>query len=148
MTNAKPSETFNFALVGHAGDGKTSLGEAILHAAGARAELGSVTNGSSCLNHLPEEKERHHTISSAVYGFDWNGRHLTLVDTPGDSNFHVITSYSIHYTKLYEMLSSPPRWFARSTRRSQARSRSGSPDTSSAISASVRWPVRPSEQSR
>ncbi len=96
MTNAKPSETYNFALVGHAGDGKTSLGEAILHAAGARAELGSVTNGSSCLNHLPEEKERHHTISSAVYGFDWNGRHLTLVDTPGDSNFQAEGRIALH----------------------------------------------------
>ena len=36
MKNTKPSDTYSFALVGHAGDGKTSLGEAILHASGAR----------------------------------------------------------------------------------------------------------------
>jgi elongation factor G len=96
MKNTKPSETYNFALVGHAGDGKTSLGEAILHAAGARNTLGRVTDGSSCLNHLPEEKERHHTISSAVYAFDWNGRHLTLVDTPGDSNFAAEGRIALH----------------------------------------------------
>ena len=96
MKNVKPSETYNFALVGHAGDGKTSLGEAILHVSGARGELGRVTDGTSCLNHLPEEKERQHTISSAIYGFDWNGRHLTLVDTPGDSNFQAEGRIALH----------------------------------------------------
>ncbi len=96
MKNTKPSETYNFALIGHAADGKTSLGEAILHAAGARNTLGRVTDGTSCLNHLPEEKERHHTISSAIYAFDWNGRHLTLVDTPGDSNFQAEGRIALH----------------------------------------------------
>ncbi|MDH3684784.1 MAG: elongation factor G [Myxococcales bacterium] len=77
----------SFALIGHAGDGKTTLGEALLHTAGATAELGSVTDGTSVLDHGPEEKERHHTLSSSVFSFDWQGFHLTLVDTPGDPNF-------------------------------------------------------------
>jgi elongation factor G len=87
MRNVKVSDTHNFALVGHSGDGKTSLGEALLHVAGATHALGSVSDGTSVLNYLPEEKERQTTISSSVYAFDWNGKHLTLVDTPGDSNF-------------------------------------------------------------
>jgi elongation factor G len=87
MKNVKVSDTRNFALVGHSGDGKTSLGEAILHATGASSSLGSVVEGTSRLNFLPEEKERHTTISSSIFGFDWNDLHLTLVDTPGDSNF-------------------------------------------------------------
>ncbi len=87
MNNNKVGDTYNFALVGHSGDGKTSLGEAILHTAGATHELGSVIAGTSSLNFLPEERERHTTISSSIYGFDWNEKHLTLVDTPGDSNF-------------------------------------------------------------
>lgn len=77
----------SFALVGHAGDGKTSLGEALLHITGATGTLGSVTDGTSVLDHSPEEKERHHTLSSSIYSFDWNGFHITLVDTPGDPNF-------------------------------------------------------------
>ena len=77
----------SFALVGHAGDGKTSLGEALLHTAGATSTLGSVTDGTSVLDHGPEEKERHHTLSSAIFSFDWDGFHVTLVDTPGDPNF-------------------------------------------------------------
>ena len=53
MKNVKVEDTRNFAIVGHAGDGKTSLGEALLHGAGATQTLGSVTEGSSVLNHLP-----------------------------------------------------------------------------------------------
>ena len=87
MKDVKVSDTHNYALVGHAGDGKTSLGEAILHAVGATRELGSVEAGSSVLNHLPEEKERKSTLSSSVFSYDAGGKHFTLVDTPGDSNF-------------------------------------------------------------
>jgi elongation factor G len=87
MQNVDAAHTRNFALIGHAGDGKTSLGEALLHATGAVKELGSVDGGTSHLDVGPEEKERHHTLGTHVYGFDWNGLHLTLVDTPGDPNF-------------------------------------------------------------
>lgn len=88
MQNVESQNTRNFALIGHAGDGKTSLGEAILHAAGAIPELGRVDDGSSVLNYLPEEKDGHTaSISAHVYGFDWNDNHLSLVDTPGDRNF-------------------------------------------------------------
>jgi len=79
----------NFALIGHSHDGKTSLAEALLHAAGATHEIGRVDEGTSHLDTLPEEKEGHnrHTISSAVFGFEHEGKRLTLVDTPGDPNF-------------------------------------------------------------
>ncbi len=87
MQNVDAAHTRNFALIGHAGDGKTSLGEALLHSTGAVKELGSVDTGTSHLDSTPEEKERHHTLGAHVYGFDWNGLHLTLVDTPGDPNF-------------------------------------------------------------
>ncbi len=96
MKNVKVSDTHNFAVVGHAAHGKTSLGEAVLHAAGATNVLGKVTDGSSTLNHLPEEKERQTTISSTIYVFDWNDKHLTLVDTPGDPNFQADGRVALH----------------------------------------------------
>ncbi len=89
MQNVERQHTRNFALIGHAGDGKTSLGDAILHAAGATDELGRVDDGSSLLNYLPEEKDGHiASISAHVFSFDWEGNFLSLVDTPGDRNFH------------------------------------------------------------
>lgn len=88
MQNVGIENTRNFALIGHAGDGKTSLGESLLHRAGVIHSLGTVDGGSSVLNCLPEERNGHTTsISSHLYVFDWEGTHLTLVDTPGDPNF-------------------------------------------------------------
>ena len=87
MKDVKVNDTHCFALIGHTGDGKTSLGEAILHRAGATTSLGIVTEGTSHLSTLPEEKERQSTLTSSIFGFEWSGKHLTLVDTPGDSNF-------------------------------------------------------------
>ena len=87
MKNVKVNDTRNFALIGHAGDGKTALGEAILFASGATKTLGSVGDGSSSLNYLPEEKARESSITSGIYSFDADGKHFSLVDTPGDSNF-------------------------------------------------------------
>ena len=82
MKDVQVSDTHNFAIVGHSGDGKTSVGEALLHSAGATRALGSVTEGTSVLNHQPEEQERHTTITSAIYSFDAGGKYFTLVDTP------------------------------------------------------------------
>ncbi len=56
-------------------------------AAGAVRAPGRVDDGSSVLLTQPEEKERKSTFSSATFGFDWQGKHLTLIDTPGDPNF-------------------------------------------------------------
>lgn len=96
MQNVEVARTRSFALIGHAADGKTSLGEALLHAAGAVPTLGSVDAKTSHLDHTPEEKERHHTLACSVYGFDWNGHHLTLVDTPGDPNFQAEGAVALH----------------------------------------------------
>jgi elongation factor G len=87
MKDVKVNDTHCFALIGHTGDGKTSLGEAFLHRAGATTSLGVVSDGTAHLSTLPEEKERQSTLTSAIFGFDWAGKHLTLVDTPGDTNF-------------------------------------------------------------
>src|SRR5206468_4796180 len=87
MKDIKVSDTHNYAIVGHAHDGKTSLGEAILHSSGATHALGSVAAGTSVLNILPEEKERKTTMTSCAFSYDAGGKHFTLVDTPGDSNF-------------------------------------------------------------
>jgi elongation factor G len=87
MGNVEVSKRRNFAIVGHSGDGKTSLGEALLHQAGATPSQGSVDDGSSSLDYTPEEKERHHTLHSSVFSFEHDGHAITLVDTPGDPNF-------------------------------------------------------------
>jgi elongation factor G len=86
--NVQVENTRNFAIIGHSGDGKTTLGESLLHRAGVTETVGSVDDGSSLLNYLPEERDGHiASVSSHIFGFDYSDKHMTLVDTPGDPNF-------------------------------------------------------------
>jgi elongation factor G len=77
----------NVALVGHRGSGKTSLNEAILFQAGAINRLGSVADGTTVSDAAPDEKARQMSISSSLASFDWDGRKINLLDTPGEPSF-------------------------------------------------------------
>jgi elongation factor G len=81
------SQVRNFALVGHGGDGKTTLADSLVMAAGVTNRLGDVEQGSSFMNYLPEEKARRITISASVCSFEKDGLQVTVIDTPGDANF-------------------------------------------------------------
>ncbi|HRX85752.1 MAG TPA: elongation factor G [Phycisphaerae bacterium] len=77
----------NIALIGHAGSGKTSLAEAMLHKTGATNRLGSVTDGTSILDFADDEKEASHSIDSAMCYVTHQGKHINIVDTPGGTDF-------------------------------------------------------------
>ena len=79
--------TTSFALTGHSGDGKTTLADSLLMAAGVTNRLGSVEDGSSYMNWLPEEKARRLTISASLCSFEHEGQLITAIDSPGDTNF-------------------------------------------------------------
>ena len=77
----------NIALAGHAGAGKTTLFEALLHAGGAIQTAGSVERGTTVSDHDPMEKERRHSMNSAIASIDIGDVHVNLVDTPGFPEF-------------------------------------------------------------
>jgi elongation factor G len=77
----------NVVLVGHRGAGKTSLHEALLFEAGAIDRLGSVIDGATSSDSDPDEQARQMSISAAVHSFEWAGRKINLIDTPGDPSF-------------------------------------------------------------
>jgi elongation factor G len=77
----------NIALAGHAGAGKTTLFEALLHAGGAIQTAGSVERGTTVSDHDPMERERHHSMNSAIASIDIGDVHVNLVDTPGFPEF-------------------------------------------------------------
>ena len=88
MQNVPIENTRNFALIGHSGDGKTTLGESLIHCAGVTEIAGRVDDDTSILNYLPEEKHGHTaSVAAHIFGFDHSEHHLTLVDTPGDPNY-------------------------------------------------------------
>ena len=85
----------NIGVISHGGAGKTSLSEAMLFNAKVTERLGRVDNGTSVLDYEPEEIKRNITISSSFHHFDWEKHMVTVVDTPGDSNFGNDTKNSL-----------------------------------------------------
>ncbi len=77
----------NIALLGHAGAGKTTLADAILHAAGTIGHIGDVEKGSTVSDFTDEEKERGHSIYCTALYTDHDGKHINVLDTPGFPDF-------------------------------------------------------------
>jgi elongation factor G len=87
MPASKPQDIRNIALVGHGGSGKTTLGEAMLHAAGVSGRLGSVEDGTSELDYTAIERERQHSVDPTLAHVEHAGKYINLIDTPGYPDF-------------------------------------------------------------
>src|SRR5687768_11322979 len=77
----------NVALVGHAGAGKTTLAEALLVGAGALPRMGSVEDGTTCLDTEEVEIRQQRSVSLGVATVEHAGHRITLLDTPGSPDF-------------------------------------------------------------
>ncbi|NOT34979.1 MAG: elongation factor G [Candidatus Eisenbacteria bacterium] len=77
----------NVALVAHHGVGKTSLAEAMLFLAKATTRLGRIADGTTLLDHAPDEISRQITIDLGLAQFEWAGHKINLLDTPGFPDF-------------------------------------------------------------
>lgn len=81
----------NAALAGHAGVGKTTLFEAMLHAGGVIQSIGSVERGTTQSDTDAQEKARGHSIDSCIAGIDHGSSHINLLDTAGYADFRGAT---------------------------------------------------------
>ena len=95
MAAIEAGQLRNVGLLGHRGAGKTSLGEAMLFAAGSTNRLGRVEDGTSAFDHEPEEINRQVSISAAFHSLEWNRNTCVLVDTPGFATFLPETIHSL-----------------------------------------------------
>ena len=83
----KTDDIRNIALVGHGGEGKTTLAEAMLFGSGAIDRQGKTEDGNTVMDFDPEETKRHISISTAVASVEWKGAKINIVDTPGYFDF-------------------------------------------------------------
>src|SRR5206468_4106529 len=87
MARYSVADIRNIALVGHGAAGKTSLADALLFAAKAVDRRGSVDDGTSVSDYDDEEHKRRFSIDTSVLHFDYKGKHVHLLDTPGYPDF-------------------------------------------------------------
>jgi len=73
----------NVALLGHAGAGKTTLIEHLLHDLGVIGKPGAVEQADTVADFEAEEKEHHHSLFSSLIQCDAGDTRLNLIDTPG-----------------------------------------------------------------
>lgn len=76
-----------FAVMAHVDAGKTTLCEQLLLVSGALRRAGRVDHGDTALDADPIERERGITVFSGQAWLAWQGRRLTLIDTPGHVDF-------------------------------------------------------------
>ena len=87
MANYGPENIRNLSLLSHNGAGKTSLAEAILFTAKVVNRLGRVDDGSSTSDYDPAEQKRNISISLSMLPYEWLGKKVNLIDTPGYPDF-------------------------------------------------------------
>ncbi len=75
------------ALVGHGAAGKTSLAEALLHAARAIQNKGEVEKGNTVSDFDPQEKAQGHSLYTSITHFEYEDTRIHLLDTPGYPDF-------------------------------------------------------------
>jgi elongation factor G len=87
MAEGLRGPSLNVAIVGHSHDGKTTLAESLLFAAGASPRLGSTDQGTALLDYEPEEQRRHISVQLGIACLRWKELPLALLDTPGFQDF-------------------------------------------------------------
>ncbi len=87
MADYQTASIRNIALVGHGSEGKTTLAEAMLYAAGHIDRQGRVEDGNTVSDYDPEEIKRRISIGTAMAPVEWKKTKINIVDVPGYFDF-------------------------------------------------------------
>jgi len=77
----------NICLMGHGGDGKTSLAECLLYVTKGTDRLGKTTDGNTVSDFDAEEVRRGYSISTSLLPVEFKGVKLNILDNPGYAAF-------------------------------------------------------------
>ena len=82
-----PDKIRNVAVVGHQGSGKTTLIESLAFKSGLISKKGSIEDGTTLSDFLPDEKKKLSSLSSSVIPITYNDYKFNLIDLPGNDDF-------------------------------------------------------------
>jgi elongation factor G len=77
----------NIGIIAHIDAGKTTVTERVLFYSGRTHRLGSVDEGTTVTDFMPQERERGITIQSAAITTAWRDHQINVIDTPGHIDF-------------------------------------------------------------
>lgn len=77
----------NIGIIAHIDAGKTTVTERVLFYSGRTHRLGSVDEGTTVTDFMPQERERGITIQSAAITAAWRDHQINVIDTPGHIDF-------------------------------------------------------------
>ena len=77
----------NVALIGHSGEGKTTLAEAILFNCGVIDRQGKTDDGNTVMDYDPEEIAKKSSIGLSCANGEYKGYKFNIIDVPGFYDF-------------------------------------------------------------
>ena len=87
MRQTPVSKIRNVGTISHIDAGKTTTTERVLFYTGYTHRLGSVDDGTTVTDFMPQERERGITIQAAAITCEWRDHQVNLIDTPGHIDF-------------------------------------------------------------
>jgi elongation factor G len=87
MNENAASTTRNVAIVGPYLSGKTTLLESLLFVTGAISRKGSIKDGNTVGDSVPEARARQMTVEVAAAATEYQGTRFTFIDCPGSIEF-------------------------------------------------------------
>ena len=87
MATPSAGDLRNFAIVGHASSGKTTLSEAMLACAGVIGRMGNIAQGTTVSDYHVTERQHQISTQTSLLHCTWMGKKLNILDTPGYLDF-------------------------------------------------------------
>ena len=81
--NITAKDIRNVAVIGHSGEGKTTLCEAMLLNGGVIDRMGKVEDGTTVMDFDELEKSKKLSIYTSVANLTWKGVKINILDLPG-----------------------------------------------------------------
>src|ERR1700746_496168 len=87
MVTSSAGDLRNFAIVGHASSGKTTLSEAMLACAGVIGRMGNIAQGTTVSDYHFTERQHQISTQTSMLHCTWMGKKLNILDAPGYLDF-------------------------------------------------------------